>query len=463
MAVNLSPIGNDAPFLDSSGNPLSGGKLYTYTAGSSTAQTTYTTSAGSVANANPVVLNSGGYPAASGSVVSIWLTAGVSYKFVLKTSADVEVWTRDNISGINDTTVTIDQWVSGAAPTYISGTSFSLVGDQTSTYHIGRRLKSTNSGGTIYSTISNSVFGALTTITVVNDSGVLDSGLSAVSYGLLSNTNFSVPSLRAAGDWLGLNAAGTLARIPAVATVTAHATTMDLFTARENVLSGGAVTVTDIADAPYVGAVSWAKMNAAHVWTDGAVFDVQGGANYTAAAGDWVRLYATTLSTFELTVFRANGSVITMGTAQATTSGTAIDFTGIPAGVKRITINFVGVSLSGTTNLLVQLGDAGGFEATTYLGASTLLGAGASSANYTTGFGISTGDASYVVHGRMVLELENAAAFTWTASGVVSLSNTAATITSAGSKSLSAELTQVRITTTGADTFDAGAINIQWE
>jgi hypothetical protein len=193
MAVNLAPIGNDAPYVDSSGNPLSGGKIYFYTANSSTPQDTYTTSVGDVANANPVVLDSAGYPSNGSSVVEIWLTAGVSYKAVLKNAAGTTLWTRDYINGINDTTVTIDQWVSGPAPTYVSGTQFTLVGDQTSTFMVGRRLKTTNSGGTIYSTISASSYAALTTITVVNDSGTLDSGLSAVSYGLLSATNVSIP------------------------------------------------------------------------------------------------------------------------------------------------------------------------------------------------------------------------------------------------------------------------------
>lgn len=195
MAVNLSPIGNDAPFVDSSGNPASGYSLYTYTAGSTTPENTYTTSAGSVANANPIVLNSSGYPASGGNVVQIYLTAGVSYKFVLKDGSGNTIWTRDNISGINDTTVTIDQWVSGPAPTYISATSFSLVGDQTSTFQVGRRVKTTNSGGTVYSTIITSSYSVLTTVVVANDSGALDSGLSAVSYGLLSADSISLPTI----------------------------------------------------------------------------------------------------------------------------------------------------------------------------------------------------------------------------------------------------------------------------
>jgi hypothetical protein len=193
MAVNLSPIGNDAPFLDSSGNPLSGGLLYTYTAGSSDAETTYTTSAGSVANANPVVLNSNGYPAAAGSVVSIWLTAGVSYKFTLKTSAGVTVWERDNIDGINDTTVTIDEWVSGPTPTYVSGTQFTLVGDQTSAFHVGRKLKITDAGGTKYCRITVSAFTTVTTVTVEGDT--LASPTSAVRYGLVTRANTSLPAV----------------------------------------------------------------------------------------------------------------------------------------------------------------------------------------------------------------------------------------------------------------------------
>lgn len=195
MSVGLLPVGNDAPFLDSNGNPLSGGLLYFYTAGSSTPQDTFTTYLGNVANANPVVLGSGGYPTSAGSVVQIYGTDGVTYKAVLKTSAGVTIWTRDYIEVMNDTNVSVDQWVAGPAPTYISATSFSLVGDQTTAFHIGRRVKTTNSGGTVYSTISGSAFAALTTITVVNDSGTLDSGLSAVSYGLLSAENVSTPAL----------------------------------------------------------------------------------------------------------------------------------------------------------------------------------------------------------------------------------------------------------------------------
>lgn len=101
MTVLLSPVGGAAAqFFDNSGNPLTGGKVYTYAAGTTTPQATYTTSSGNVAQANPIVLDSAGRVPSGGE---IWLTNGVAYKFVLKTSTDVLIGTYDNVSGINAT------------------------------------------------------------------------------------------------------------------------------------------------------------------------------------------------------------------------------------------------------------------------------------------------------------------------------------------------------------------------
>jgi hypothetical protein len=95
MAVNLSPVGNSQQFFDNNGIPLSGGLLYTYQAGSSTPLATYTDINATVANANPIVLNS------SGRLDNeIWLTYGYFYKFVLKTSAATTLGTYDNLYGI---------------------------------------------------------------------------------------------------------------------------------------------------------------------------------------------------------------------------------------------------------------------------------------------------------------------------------------------------------------------------
>jgi len=88
--VKISPFGRYyAP--DADGSPLSGGKLYTYDAGTTTPKSTYTDKAGGSANANPVILDANGY-------ADVWLDTG-SYKFVLKNSSDVTIWTKDNIDG----------------------------------------------------------------------------------------------------------------------------------------------------------------------------------------------------------------------------------------------------------------------------------------------------------------------------------------------------------------------------
>jgi hypothetical protein len=98
MAVNLSPLGGAGwQFFDNNGIPLSGGLLYTYSAGTSTPIATYTTSAGNIANSNPIVLDSAGRLAQE-----VWITAGTSVKFVLQTSAAIQIGSYDNIKGIND-------------------------------------------------------------------------------------------------------------------------------------------------------------------------------------------------------------------------------------------------------------------------------------------------------------------------------------------------------------------------
>ena len=97
MSVNLSPLGGAGwQFFDNSGTPLSGGLLYTYAAGTTTPTATYTSSAGTVAQANPIVLDSAGRVPSE-----VWLTTLVNYKFVLKDSTDVLIATYDNIYGIN--------------------------------------------------------------------------------------------------------------------------------------------------------------------------------------------------------------------------------------------------------------------------------------------------------------------------------------------------------------------------
>jgi hypothetical protein len=98
MAVNLSPVGGVAgQFFDNNGNPLSGGKIFTYVAGTTTNQVTYTSAAGVIAHSNPIILDSGGRVPSG----EIWLTDGLQYKFVIQSSTNQLIGTFDNISGIN--------------------------------------------------------------------------------------------------------------------------------------------------------------------------------------------------------------------------------------------------------------------------------------------------------------------------------------------------------------------------
>ena len=151
-------------------------------------------------------------------------------------------------------------------------------------------------------------------------------------------------------------------------------------------------------------------------------------------------------------------------TAQASTSGTSIDFTGIPSWVRRITVMFNGVSTNGSSNITARLG-AGSVQATGYSGATINLANAAAvfGQNYSTGFeGVSNLGASDVFQGT--LSFTNISSNTWVCSGVLGLSNAARGQFFGGTVSLSGTLDRVRITTVnGTDTFDAGSINILYE
>ena len=98
MAVFLSPVfGVAGQLFDDNGNPLAGGKIYTYLAGTTTPAATYTSSSGSIAHTNPIVLDGAGRVPSG----EIWLTDGISYKFVVEDANNVLIGTYDNLVGIN--------------------------------------------------------------------------------------------------------------------------------------------------------------------------------------------------------------------------------------------------------------------------------------------------------------------------------------------------------------------------
>lgn len=184
---------------------------------------------------------------------------------------------------------------------------------------------------------------------------------------------------------------------------------------------------------------------------------------FVLPAATQAEVNAMTLATVGL---HPNHNLVVLGTSVASTSGTAVTFSSIPAGVRKIHINFSGVSTSGTSNVMIQVGDSGGVEATGYLGsASTITTATPATTNFTTGYGVtSTTIAGMIIHGTATLVMMSSSANTWACTSLMGHSNAATFSMGAGVKSLSGVLDRVVITTVGgADTFDAGSINISYE
>ena len=167
-------------------------------------------------------------------------------------------------------------------------------------------------------------------------------------------------------------------------------------------------------------------------------------------------------NTLTLLAATATNSVNTLSIAVASTSGTAIDFTGLPSWIKRITVMFQGVSLSSTANILVQLGTGSTTYTTSgYLSTANAATSGGNSIGTSTaGFLVYVAGAARITSGQMVLT--NITGNNWVASSVTK-NDTGTVGFGGGDVSLGAVLTAVRITSTSTDTFDAGTVNILYE
>jgi hypothetical protein len=154
---------------------------------------------------------------------------------------------------------------------------------------------------------------------------------------------------------------------------------------------------------------------------------------------------------------------LTSGTAVASTSGTAIDFTGIPSWVKRVTVVLQGISTDGSSAYLVRLGTSGGVVTSGYVSSGNQLNPTSSSTSSTAGFNFVIDSAGYICTGNIVFN--NISSNTWVASYTLSLTGVATgSAVGGGQIALGGTLDRVRITTVnGTDTFDAGSINIMYE
>ncbi len=192
MSAFLSPIfGAASQVFSNQGIVGSGYLLYTYQAGTSTPEATWTDSTQAVSNSNPLVANSAGRFSNE-----CWLQSGQVYKFILKDAIGNTIGTWDNITGINDTSGSLSgsEWINSLlTPTYISPSQFSVSGNQTAVFTNQRRIKLTVTAGTVYGYVVKSTFSINTTVTVSLDSGSVDSGISVAYYSILSSLNSSIP------------------------------------------------------------------------------------------------------------------------------------------------------------------------------------------------------------------------------------------------------------------------------
>ena len=170
----------------------------------------------------------------------------------------------------------------------------------------------------------------------------------------------------------------------------------------------------------------------------------------------------TIAGTLQVGGITTNVYPLVSGTAQASTSGTSIDFTSIPSWVKRITVMFSGVSTSGTNAILLQLGISSGVETSGYT-AGSYNETGGSSSTSATGFSVNpVSVAASAYNGAVTISAMGSNIFV--ATGTVYRSGTAGAAYMSGTKTLAGTLDRVRITTVGGtDTFDAGSVNILYE
>lgn len=160
-------------------------------------------------------------------------------------------------------------------------------------------------------------------------------------------------------------------------------------------------------------------------------------------------------------------TTLTFGTAQNSTSGTSLTFTGIPSTAKRITVIFNGVSTTGASgdHILVRVGTSSGIATSGYISSfGNTSNAGQSTAGSTAGFGVWHSNAADTTYGHVVLTLLSGT--TWVASGAGGYTASTSNFmwTSGGSVSLSGSLDRVVVTSVnGTDTFDAGSVNICYE
>ena len=187
MTVSISPVWNGIQFFDNLGQPLSGGKIFQYEAGStSIQQTTYADDLGAVPNSNPIILDSSGR-----MLTDLWLTDGSAYNLILTLADGTSVLTGvDNVIGVVSSSASSSStaiWSEVLTPpTYVGPTQFLVAGNLTTEFSVGNRVQieyTTNSFK--YGTVLSRTYSSPNTqVTLVNDAAVQNSGMTKVYWSL---------------------------------------------------------------------------------------------------------------------------------------------------------------------------------------------------------------------------------------------------------------------------------------
>lgn len=242
--AQLATINPLNQFFALNGDPLNNGKLYFGDINADPEQNPvqmYWDAAGLVPALQPIRTTSG-YPSRSGSPAILY--CAVEYSLRVRQSNDVQVFYLPRAGSVG--LQTFGQWqATTVTPSFVSTTSFTLTGDQTADFQPGRRARFAVTAGTVYGTISTSVYGALTTVTMIMDgASVLDAGLSSVDLSILTPQNPSVPTIYAKS---GANA--DITSLTALANPQIRSRTYATYTANANLVTvmptGSVPQITD--------------------------------------------------------------------------------------------------------------------------------------------------------------------------------------------------------------------------
>lgn len=475
-------------FTTAAGLALDGGYIYVGTAGlpAETNPIACFTNVGLTVPISQPLRTSGGRIVSGGSPVSIFI-APTDYSIVIKDKKGVLVYQTTSVASINSI-ISLAQGGTGATTQAGALVGLGALGNATLAKTANYTVLPADRGDVVLcnGTFTLSITAASTlgdgfcfavvntgsgTITVDPNSSELIDGASTKSitagqscFVVCNGTEFRTVGIPAPGSITTSMLAADAQFTDTTRIDVASAATVDLSTLAPNTRNiniTGTTTITGFTIA--VGRLYFVRFNSALTLTNNASIITQTGANITTAAGDTCIIRATATNTVEVLCY---AKLLVRGASVASTSGTSIDFTGLPSWVKRITIQFSGVSTTGSSSYQVQIG-SGSFSTSGY---SSVSGGGSNAGavgctGLTSGFAVTGGTftGANAFTGALVLTMITNNTFVM--QGNLCIDGTTVFLSAAGvSPTLGGALDRVRITTVGGtDTFDAGTINIMYE